>query len=107
MTIFVCMRYAMFIRQLMEDMGHTFTGPTIIYEDNKSAIFMIGQYHATQHSRHMDRRYKRINEMVRLGNIYKCWHVFFLTLCILLHKHTWVISDAIHPPSSNTLRNSL
>jgi hypothetical protein len=59
----------MFIRQLMEDMGHTFTGPTIVYEDNKSAIFMTGQYHATQHSRHMDRRYKWINEMVRLGNI--------------------------------------
>ena len=69
MAMFACVRYVMFIRQLMEDMGHTFTGPTIVYEDNKSAIFMTGQYHATQHSRHMDRRYKWINEMVRLGNI--------------------------------------
>ena len=69
MAMFACVRYIMFIRQLMEDMGHTFTGPTIVYEDNKSAIFMTGQYHATQHSRHMDRRYKWINEMVRSGNI--------------------------------------
>ena len=69
MAMFACVRYVMFVRQLMEDMGEPPTGPTIIYEDNQSAIFMTSQFHATQNSRHMDRRYKWINEMVRQNNI--------------------------------------
>ena len=34
MAMFACVRYVMFVRQLMEDMGEPPTGPTIIYEDN-------------------------------------------------------------------------
>ena len=69
MALFACVRQVMYMRMLLEDMGEPQTHPTIIYEDNQSAIMMSNQYHSNSQSRHMARKYKWINEVIRNGQV--------------------------------------
>ena len=69
MALFECVKSVLFMRQLLEDMGMPQTEPTVIHEDNKSAIIMTSQYPTQSNSRHMDRRYKWINEVIRNNSI--------------------------------------
>ena len=46
-------------------MGIPPTGPTVIYEDNKSAIAMSNQPHQQPQSRHINRRFLWVKEKVR------------------------------------------
>ncbi|CAM9763848.1 unnamed protein product, partial [Phaeothamnion confervicola] len=58
---------AIYLRCLLESLGHPQTNPTIIHEDNQAAIALahtaIEQWHPR--TRHMHVRYKFVKERVR------------------------------------------
>jgi hypothetical protein len=59
---------AMYVRQLLRELGHDVVGPIVIYEDNQTAKRMAEEI-ATKRSRHIDVRYHYVRELVRRGAV--------------------------------------
>lgn len=60
---------AIYIRQLLSNMGHPQTSPTIIFVDNQSAIALAQNPIHHQRSKHIDVRYHFIREKIKEGQI--------------------------------------
>ena len=54
-------------RYLLSDLGFPQTGPTVIYEDNKSAINLVNAPAITRKSRHIHIRHHFIRDLVKQG----------------------------------------
>ena len=58
-----------YLRMIMADLGFPQTEPTVIFEDNQSAIHMINSGRPTERSRHIDIAYFAIQDWKQRGDI--------------------------------------
>ena len=58
-----------YLRMILSDLGFTPTGPTVIFEDNQSAIHMVNSGKPTDRSRHIDIAYFAIQDWKARGDI--------------------------------------
>ena len=56
-------------RGLLREMGVILTGPTILYVDNTSAIALVKNSKSCVRTRHIERRYLKIRELIDSGHI--------------------------------------
>ena len=56
-------------RQFLEEVGYPQQGPTILYEDNKSAINMVNNGNDHGRTKHIDIRYHYIRDLVEEGKV--------------------------------------
>ena len=56
-------------RGLLREMGVLLTGPTILYVDNTSAIALVKKSKSCVRTRHIERRYLKIRELIDSGHI--------------------------------------
>jgi hypothetical protein len=73
-TIMTCATEINFMRKLMTELGFPPNGPTILYEDNTSAIALAETGHFKGLSKHFDLRFKWVVDMLDLG-LFKLDHV--------------------------------
>ena len=59
----------LYIRGLLAEMGAPQTEPTILYVDNSGAVALSKDLKSCQRSRHIERRYLKIRELVAQGHI--------------------------------------
>ena len=59
----------MWLRQFLSELGYPPSTPTIIYEDNNSAINIIQNGNDKGRTKHMDIRYQYIRELVQNRHI--------------------------------------
>jgi hypothetical protein len=67
--MFEASKVIMWLRQLLTELGYPLTSPTIMYEDNKSAIQIVLNGNDKGRTKHMDVRYHLIRELVQSGTI--------------------------------------
>ena len=60
-------------RGLIREMGVLLTAPTILHVDNTSAIALIKDAKSCVRTRHIERRYLKIRELVDAGHIELCY----------------------------------
>jgi hypothetical protein len=60
---------ALFMRQVLSDIGFAPTAPTTLHEDNKAAIFMAGNPIQHQRSKHIHVRFHFTREALERGDI--------------------------------------
>ena len=60
---------ALFIRQLMEELGATQTASTVIYEDNQSAIAMAKNAVTSSRAKHIDIRFHFVRDLINTNII--------------------------------------
>jgi hypothetical protein len=58
---------AIYLRRLLEDLGHQQTGPTPLYEDNQSCIALARNPVHHQRTKHIDIQYHFIREKIESG----------------------------------------
>ena len=58
-----------YFRGLLSDLGLTQDEPTLLYVDNQGAIALATDRRSCNRSRHVDRRYFKVRELVALGEI--------------------------------------
>ena len=56
-------------RGLLREMGVVFNKPTILYVDNTSAIALVKNSKSCVRTRHIERRYLKIRELIDAGHI--------------------------------------
>jgi hypothetical protein len=62
-------REAVYLRGLLEELGYPQSEPTVIYEDNQSAIAQTDHSTNFSRSKHVDVQYHYVKEQVLLGSI--------------------------------------
>ena len=67
--MFEASKLIMWLRQLLCELGVIMTQPTILYEENKSAIHIALNGNDKGRTKHMDVRYHYIRELVKEGAI--------------------------------------
>ena len=60
---------AKYLRSVLAGLGFSPPGPTILYEDNASAIKIVNARHTTDRSRHIDIQYFAIQDWKEAGDI--------------------------------------
>ena len=65
LALFEASKTIMWLRQFLSELGYPPSTPTIIYEDNKSAINIIQNGNDKGRTKHMDIRYHYIRELVQ------------------------------------------
>jgi hypothetical protein len=60
---------SLYIRGLLQEMGVDVNEPTVLYVDNKSAIELAKDRKSCQRSRHIERRFLKLRELVAEGHI--------------------------------------
>jgi hypothetical protein len=60
---------AIYLRRLLESLGHKQESPTIIYEDNQSCIAMADNPAQSQRIKHIDIKYHFVREKIQSGDI--------------------------------------
>jgi hypothetical protein len=63
--MFEASKVILWLRQLLEELGYSLTGPTTLYEDNKSAIHIVQNGNDKGRTKHMDVRYHLIRDLVK------------------------------------------
>jgi hypothetical protein len=56
---------ALYLRQLLDDMGFKQSGPTLLFEDNQGCIFMANKDAHSKRTKHIDIRFKFVQEAVQ------------------------------------------
>ena len=69
LALFEASKTIMWLRQFLSDLGYSPLTPTVIYEDNKSAINIIQNGNDKGRTKHMDIRYHYIRELVQYRHI--------------------------------------
>jgi len=59
----------MYFRGLLSEMGEDMSKPTVLYVDNQGAVVLAKHKSSCQRSRHIERRYLKIRELVAEGHI--------------------------------------
>ena len=59
----------LYVRGLLREMGVELGGPTVLYVDNSGAVELSKDLKACQRSRHIERRYLKVRELVAQGEI--------------------------------------
>jgi hypothetical protein len=67
--MFEASKLIMWLRQLLSELGYSSQHPTIMYEDNKSAIQIAANGNDKGRTKHMDVRYHLIRDLVQAGTI--------------------------------------
>jgi hypothetical protein len=67
--MFEASKLIMWLRQLLSELGYSPQQPTILYEDNKSAIQIVTNGNDKGRTKHMDVRYHLIRELVQSNTI--------------------------------------
>ena len=62
-----------YLRKLLREMGVDVSEPTVLYVDNMGAVELSKHHKACQRSRHVQRRYFKIRELVAEGEIEVRW----------------------------------
>ena len=70
----MCSQEVIYLRALLEGMGHQQKGPTLVWEDNASAIMMSENPVNRERSRHIDTRLYFVRDLVQEGivKLVKC-----------------------------------
>jgi len=63
--MFEASKVILWLRQLLQELGYSLPGPTILYEDNKSAIHIVQNGNDKGRTKHMDVRYHLIRDLVQ------------------------------------------
>ena len=58
-----------FMRSLLAEMGHDMSQPTVLWVDNMGAVEITKRRESLARSRHIERRYLKLQEWVAEGNI--------------------------------------
>jgi hypothetical protein len=61
-------RELMYLRRLLQELGHQFDGPATVFEDNQTAKLMAEEI-ATKRAKHVDIRYHSVRHLVDQGRI--------------------------------------
>jgi hypothetical protein len=68
-----CITLILWLRRLLSQLGHTQTGPTVIYHDNMSALSILTTGHANwKRTKHIFLRFAFITDNLENGNIRFC-----------------------------------
>jgi hypothetical protein len=67
--MFEASKLIMWLRQLLTELGYSSKHPTLMYEDNKSAIQIVANGNDKGRTKHMDVRYHLIRELVQSNTI--------------------------------------
>ena len=59
----------LYVRELLREMGVELPGPTVMHVDNSGAISMSKDLKSCQRSRHIERRYLKVRELVAQGHV--------------------------------------
>ena len=59
----------LYFRGLLREMGEDMTEPTVLYVDNMGAVALSKDLKSCQRSRHVERRYLKVRELVAQGDI--------------------------------------
>ncbi len=62
-------KHAKYLRAIMKELGFPQRGPTLIHEDNKSAINIVNARVPTERSRHIDIQYFALQDWKDAGDI--------------------------------------
>ena len=60
----LCALEAVYLRMLLEDLGHVINEPIELWLDNKGAIDLAHDYRANERTKHIERRHFKIRELV-------------------------------------------
>ena len=63
--MFEASKVILWMRQLYAELGYPLHNPTILYEDNKSAIHIVQNGNDKGRTKHMDVRYHLIRDLVK------------------------------------------
>ena len=55
-------KVCLFLRHVLNCLGQSPTGPTLIYEDNKACINVVNAHHPTDRTRHIETPYFKIQD---------------------------------------------
>ena len=77
-----------YLRGLLREMGIAQTKPTVLYVDNRGAVELSKDLKSCQRSRHVERRYLKVRELVFEGEIEVRWVDTKENLADLLSKGT-------------------
>ena len=58
-----------YLRGLLAEMGFRQTSPTVLYVDNSGAVELSRDLKSCQRSRHIERRYLKVRELVAAGEV--------------------------------------
>lgn len=65
---------ALYLRRLLEEIGHECKEPTVIFQDNQGSLAMGNSWMTKRRSKHIDIRYHFIRETIEIGAI-KCEYI--------------------------------
>ena len=68
--MFEASKIILWMRQLYAELGYSLHNPTILYEDNKSAIHIVQHGNDKGRTKHMDVRYHLIRDLVKNNTIH-------------------------------------
>ena len=69
MALTAATQEVMFLRQLLQEMGHEQTAPTKMYDDNQGSLALCRSRMTTTRTKHIDVRYHFCREKVESGDV--------------------------------------
>jgi hypothetical protein len=80
----------LYIRGLLREMGVILPGPTPLYVDNSGAVELSKDLKSCQRSRHIERRYLKVRELIAMGEV-------TVVYCPTADNHADVLTKALNP----------